>query len=53
VICEPDPERYVAALQKFTEAGFDHVSLHQIGPDQEGFFNFYQREVLPRLQEKA
>jgi len=32
---------------------FDHVSLHQIGPDQEGFFNFYQREVLPRLQEKA
>ena len=53
VICEPDPERYVAALQKYEEAGFDHVSLHQIGPDQEGFFNFYQREVSPRLQEKA
>src|SRR5215216_1912138 len=53
VICEPDPERYVAALQKYEEAGFDHVSLHQIGPDQEGFFNFYQREVYPRLQEKA
>jgi hypothetical protein len=35
------------------QAGFDRVSLHKIGPDQEGFFNFYQREVLPGLQEKA
>ena len=26
-----------------------HVYVHQVGPDQEGFFRFYQREVLPRL----
>jgi len=50
VICEADPERYVAAIQEYAEAGFDHVSLHQIGPDQAGFFKFYQREVSPRLQ---
>jgi coenzyme F420-dependent glucose-6-phosphate dehydrogenase len=50
VICEADPEQYLAAIQEYAEAGFDHVSLHQIGPDQEGFFNFYQREVSPRLQ---
>jgi coenzyme F420-dependent glucose-6-phosphate dehydrogenase len=50
VICEPDPERYVAAIQEYVDAGFDHVSLHQIGPDQAGFFEFYQHEVLPRLQ---
>ncbi len=22
---------------------------HQVGPDQEGFLRFYEREVLPRL----
>jgi hypothetical protein len=27
----------------------DHVYVHQIGPDQEGFFSFYEREVLPEL----
>lgn len=53
VICGPDPERYITKIQKYVEAGFDHVSLHQIGPDQEGLFDFYQREVSPRLQEKA
>ncbi|HJR81385.1 MAG TPA: TIGR03557 family F420-dependent LLM class oxidoreductase [Anaerolineales bacterium] len=50
VICGPDPEPCIAALEKYAEAGFDHVSLHQIGPDQEGFFRFYQHELSPRLQ---
>jgi hypothetical protein len=31
------------------DAGFDHVYLHQIGPDQEGFFDFFTKEVAPRL----
>lgn len=50
VICGPDPEPCIAAIQKYMEAGFDHVSLHQIGPDQEGFFEFYRLEVSPRIQ---
>ena len=24
-------------------------STSQIGPDQEGFFRFYEREVLPKI----
>jgi G6PDH family F420-dependent oxidoreductase len=51
VVCGPDPERHVAALRQAAEAGFDHVCVHQIGPDQEGFLRFYAREVLPRLGE--
>jgi G6PDH family F420-dependent oxidoreductase len=47
--CGPDPERYVAALRPFVAAGFDEVALTQIGPDQEGFFQFYERELAPRL----
>ena len=35
-------------IQAFAEAGYDHVYVHQVGPDQEGFFRFYQQEVLPK-----
>lgn len=49
VLCGPDPGRHVAALQQHAEAGYTHVCVHQVGPDQEGFFRFYEREVLPRV----
>jgi coenzyme F420-dependent glucose-6-phosphate dehydrogenase len=35
---------------RFSEAGYDHVYVHQVGPDQEGFFDFYSREVLPNFR---
>jgi coenzyme F420-dependent glucose-6-phosphate dehydrogenase len=47
VVCGPDPERHRAAIEEYVEAGYDHVYVHQIGPEQEGFFEFYEREVLP------
>jgi G6PDH family F420-dependent oxidoreductase len=47
--CGPDPERHVAALRPFFEAGFDEVTVTQIGPDQEGFFRFWETELRPRL----
>jgi G6PDH family F420-dependent oxidoreductase len=47
--CGPDPERYVAAIGEYTDAGFDEVAITQIGPDQDGFFRFYERELRPRL----
>jgi hypothetical protein len=25
------------------------VCIHQVGPDQEGFIRFYEREVLPQV----
>jgi coenzyme F420-dependent glucose-6-phosphate dehydrogenase len=49
IICGPDPERLLAGIQEFVEAGYDHVYVHQIGPDQESFFRFYEREVWPKL----
>jgi G6PDH family F420-dependent oxidoreductase len=45
----PDPERHAAAMREYGQAGYDIVYVHQIGPDQEGFFDFYRREVIPRL----
>lgn len=50
IVCGPDSRRHLESIQKFIDAGYDHVYIHQIGPDQEGFFRFYEREVLPELQ---
>lgn len=47
IVCGPDPERHRAAIQEYVDAGYDHVYIHQVGPDQEGFLDFYEREVLP------
>ncbi|MEN3332612.1 MAG: hypothetical protein V7641_1977 [Blastocatellia bacterium] len=49
IICGPDAERHLEMIKKFADAGFDHVYVHQVGPDQEGFFNFYEQEILPKI----
>jgi coenzyme F420-dependent glucose-6-phosphate dehydrogenase len=53
VICGPDPARYIAAILQAVEAGYTHVWLHQIGPDQAGFFEFYACGILPKLRVRA
>jgi hypothetical protein len=46
----PDPEPYVRAIEAYADAGYTHVYLHQIGPDQEGFFTFWRTELAPRVE---
>ncbi|MEV4014693.1 LLM class F420-dependent oxidoreductase [Nonomuraea angiospora] len=48
--CGPDPEVHVQAIQKYVDAGFDEIYISQIGTEQDAFFDFYAREVLPRLR---
>ena len=48
----PDVEVHLAAIQKHIEAGFDHVVLVGIGPDQAGFARFFERELRPALLER-
>ena len=45
----PDPERHLSSIREYFDAGYDHVYVHQIGPDQAGFFDFYEKEILPKL----
>lgn len=49
IVCGPDPDRYREEIQKYAEAGYDHVYLHQVGPHQEEFIAFAEREILPTL----
>jgi coenzyme F420-dependent glucose-6-phosphate dehydrogenase len=45
----PDPSPLLEEVRKAIDAGYDHVYLHQIGADQEGFFEFWERELRPQL----
>jgi hypothetical protein len=38
-----------AAIREFLDTGYDPVYVHRVGPDQEWFLRFHEREVLPRL----
>ena len=49
VICGSTAEQHIEGIKKLIDLGYDHVAMHQIGPEQDGFFDFYEREVLPRL----
>ena len=53
VVCGPDPQRHLEGIGEFVRAGFDHVYVHQVGPDQQGFMRFYEREILPNVRELA
>ena len=52
VSCGPDPEPHLAKIRAYLDAGFDRVYIHQVGPDQTGFLDFAQRELLPALERR-
>jgi G6PDH family F420-dependent oxidoreductase len=48
--CGPDIADAVAeVVQEYIDAGYDHLYFHQIGPDQQGFFEFWERELSATL----
>ena len=53
VVCGPDIERHVEMIRSYVDAGFDHVYVHQVGPDQAGFIEAYARDLLPRFRSEA
>lgn len=46
ILCGPDAEAYRTRLASCFAAGFEGVALHQIGPNQQEFINFCQRELI-------
>lgn len=50
VVCGPDAGRHIDAIRSYEACGYDAVWIHQVGPDQDGFFDFYEKEVLPELE---
>jgi G6PDH family F420-dependent oxidoreductase len=49
VSCGPDPERHLAAIQRYLDAGFDELYISQIGSNVDAFLRFFDAELRPRL----
>ncbi|RNL85694.1 TIGR03557 family F420-dependent LLM class oxidoreductase [Halostreptopolyspora alba] len=41
----PDAADHLAVAQRFVDAGFDHLALVNAGPDPDGFFDFFAKEL--------
>ena len=46
----PRTAPHLAAIEATLAAGYDHVYLEQVGPDQAGFLRFAEGELLPALE---
>ncbi len=44
-----NPQDHIDEINEFIDAGYDHIFIHQLGPHQEEFINFYKEEVLPEF----
>ncbi|MDI3406927.1 TIGR03557 family F420-dependent LLM class oxidoreductase [Streptomyces cavernicola] len=53
ITCGNDVDEHLYSVRAYEEAGFDEVYVGQIGGEQQGFFDFYGSEVLPRLRGSA
>jgi len=54
VPCGPDPAVHIRAARKFTEAGFTHLALVQVGGEQQGqFIAWAEDELLPALRDSG
>jgi G6PDH family F420-dependent oxidoreductase len=49
LVLGPDADRHVDAITRFAAAGFTEVHVHQVGPAQSEFIEFYAGDVLPRF----
>ncbi|MBV8191708.1 MAG: TIGR03557 family F420-dependent LLM class oxidoreductase [Alphaproteobacteria bacterium] len=52
ISCGPSAKHHLEAIGKYIEAGFDHIILTQIGPNQDFFFKLFERELAPALREQ-
>lgn len=49
MVISADPDRHRAEIQKFIDAGFDRIYLHNVGRNQAEWLSCFGREVLPKL----
>ena len=49
ITCGPNAQKHLDAIRKYEDAGFTHLILVQIGPDQDQFLTAFQDKVRPKL----
>jgi coenzyme F420-dependent glucose-6-phosphate dehydrogenase len=49
MLISEDPDAHRAEIQRFLDAGFTHVYLHNVGRNQREWIDVFARDVLPAL----
>lgn len=52
ITCGPSADEHLDAIGRYIEAGFDHIILTQIGPEQEFFIDLFERKLAPALRQR-
>ena len=52
ISCGPSPEAHLQAIDRYVQAGFDHIILVQVGPEQEAFIAFFEHHLAPALRSR-
>jgi G6PDH family F420-dependent oxidoreductase len=48
--CGPDVAAHLNAVESYLRAGFDRLVLQNVGPDPDGFFEFFERELADAIK---
>jgi G6PDH family F420-dependent oxidoreductase len=52
VSCGPSADRHLRAIDRFVRAGYDHIILVQVGPQQDAFIDFFEHDLAPALRSR-
>jgi G6PDH family F420-dependent oxidoreductase len=52
ISCGPSAEHHLEAIDRYVQAGYDHLILVQIGPDQGYFIDLFERKLAPALRNR-
>ena len=52
VSCGPSAAHHLEAINRYVQAGYDHIILVQVGPEQDAFIEFYERDLAPVLRHR-
>ena len=50
VSCGPSPSHHLQAIDRYIRAGFGHIILVQVGPDQDEFVEYFEHELAAPLR---
>ena len=53
VSCGRSTERHLQAIHRYVDAGYNHIILVQVGPDQDAFIDFFERKLAPALRSRV
>jgi G6PDH family F420-dependent oxidoreductase len=52
ISCGPSADHHLEAIGRYIDAGFDHLILVQIGPEQDAFTDFFTQKLAPQLRHR-